>query len=153
MTRYRKRQDDTPLYRRRSLRQTSTKPEQLIWAALRNRRLAGLKFRRQHSIGPYIVDFICVEEHLIVELDGGYHDDVVDEDLARQRFLQSQGYTVLRFWNEDVLQDVESVATAIVKAAGVPPHSNPLPHRVADKNKDEGDAVGRQHDGGEGTDA
>ena len=99
--------------RRRQLRQTSTKPEQLIWALVRNRRLDGLKFRRQESLGPFIVDFICQEKKLILELDGGYHDDVFEADRNRQRFLENEGYRVLRFANDDVLSDVEAVAVAI----------------------------------------
>jgi very-short-patch-repair endonuclease len=98
---------------RRQLRKASTKPEQLLWAALRNRRLVGLKFRRQQSIGPYIVDFFCLEENLIIEVDGGYHDAVHKADCTRQQFLESQGYHVIRFANEDVLADVEAVTIAI----------------------------------------
>ncbi len=101
---------------RRRLRQASTKPEQLLWAVLRNRRLDGLKFRRQQSIGPFIVDFFCLEQNLIIEVDGGYHDAVYEADCTRQHFLESQGYRVIRFANEDVLEDVEAVAIAIRRA-------------------------------------
>jgi very-short-patch-repair endonuclease len=87
---------------RRQLRQTSTEPEQLIWAVVRNRRLEGLKFRRQESIGPFIVDFVCQERHLVIELDGGYHDDVFERDRSREQFLESEGYRMVRFSNEDV---------------------------------------------------
>lgn len=110
---------DLRLQRRRGLRQRSTKPEQLLWRALRNRRQDGLKFRRQYSIGCYIVDFVCLEKKLVVELDGGYHDYVADEDARRQRYLEEQGYTVVRFLNEDVLDDLEAVVMAIVKAASI----------------------------------
>ena len=98
---------------RRELRQRSTEPEQLLWGVLRNRRLGGHKFRRQHSVGAFIVDFVCVEQKLVIELDGGYHDYVAEEDLARQKSLERAGYRVLRFANEDVLADVEAVAIAI----------------------------------------
>ena len=101
---------------RRDLREGSTKAEQLVWAIVRNRRLDGAKFRRQHSVGPYIVDFACLESWLIIELDGGYHDYIVEEDLERQRYLKEQGFAVLRFWNEDVLQDAEAVARGIQNA-------------------------------------
>ena len=101
---------------RRGLRGASTKPEQLVWAMVRDRRLEGAKFRRQHSIGKYIVDFVCVERSLIIELDGGYHDYVVEEDLQREKYLKGLGFTVLRFWNEDVLNDSEAVARGIVNA-------------------------------------
>ena len=108
---------DLRLRRRRELRQRSTKPEQLLWWALRNRRQGGLKFRRQHPIGAYIVDFVCVENRLVVELDGGYHDYVVENDAIRQRYLEEQGYMVIRFLNEDILDDLDAVVTAIAKAA------------------------------------
>jgi adenine-specific DNA-methyltransferase len=98
---------------------------------LRNRRLQGLKFRRQHSVGEFIVDFVCLEKKLVVEVDGGYHDYVPDKDIRRQRYLESQGYRVIRFWNEDVLEDVDAVVRAIAQAAGLPPHPSPLPQRVA----------------------
>lgn len=101
------------LNHRRELRAGSTNAESLLWAAIRARKVAGLKFRRQHSIGPYIVDFACVDERLVVELESGYHDVVVEHDLRRQQDLQETEYTVLRFWNEDVLEDVEAVTIAI----------------------------------------
>ena len=101
---------------RRGLRGAATKPEQLLWAMVRNRCLEGAKFRRQHSIGKYIVDFVCLERSLVIELDGGYHDYVVEEDLEREKYLKGQGFVVLRFWNEDVLNDAEAVARGIVNA-------------------------------------
>jgi very-short-patch-repair endonuclease len=128
---------DSKLQRRRDLRQRSTKPEQLMWAALRNRRMGGLKFRRQHSIGEFIVDFVCVDQKLVVEIDGDYHDYVQEKDKRRQRYLESQGYRVMRFSNEDVLEDVESVIAVIASVSQVPPHPNPLPHRVARRADDE----------------
>ena len=72
--------DDTTLQRRRALRRNSTRAERLLWGALRTKRLAGLKFRRQHSIGPFIVDLFCKEKMLVIELDGGYHDYVQEKD-------------------------------------------------------------------------
>jgi very-short-patch-repair endonuclease len=74
-----------------------------------------VKFRRQHSIGQYIVDFACVERRLVVEVDGGYHEAVFDNDQDRQRYLERNTWTVIRFDNEDVMQDVEAVAVAIAR--------------------------------------
>jgi very-short-patch-repair endonuclease len=106
---------------RRDLRDVSTRAEQLLWAMVRDRRMDGQKFRRQHTIGPYIVDFVCVERSLIVEIDGGYHDYVVQEDLGRERHLKELGFVVLRFWNEDVLKDAEAVAQRIRNALKTAP--------------------------------
>lgn len=99
----------------REPRARQTKAESLLWYVLRARRLCGLKFRRQYPVPPFIADFACLEKTLIVEIDGGYHDHVEDSDLLRQAKLESAGWTVLRFRNEDVLSDVESVALAIVR--------------------------------------
>lgn len=92
-----------------------------MWAMLRNRRLAGLKFRRQHLIGQYIADFASVERNVIIEIDGGYHDDVEDQDAVRQQFLEDQGFQVLRFSNSDVLDNAEGVAVAILRALDLSP--------------------------------
>ncbi|WP_084182762.1 endonuclease domain-containing protein [Nevskia soli] len=97
----------------RNLRSNSTDAERLIWRSLRNRTLFSCKFRRQYPIGPYIADFACVEKRLIVELDGGQHADNVIQDEARTAFLQTQGYRVLRFWNNDVLSQTAAVLEAI----------------------------------------
>ena len=105
---------------RRELRRRATKPEQLLWWALRKRRQDGLKFRRQHSIGPFIVDFVCLEKKLVVELEGDYHDYFVEKDERRQRYLEAQGFRVIRFLNEEVLDDLEAVALAIVRSARTP---------------------------------
>lgn len=112
---------------RRELRERSTKAEQLIWAVVRNRRLAGLKFRRQHSVGHYITDFACLDPKVVVELDGEYHRETEEADAARQRFLKSEGFQVLRFTNSDVLENAEGVAIAILRTLDLPPHPNPLP--------------------------
>lgn len=112
---------------RRELRERSTKAEQLIWAVVRNRRLARLKFRRQHSVGKYIADFACLAQQLIIELDGEYHRDTEEADATRQQFLETAGFKVLRFSNSDVLENVEGVAVAILRAVELPPHPNPLP--------------------------
>ena len=107
------------LDRVRSLRHKSTPPEQRLWSVLRDRRLAGLKFRRQESIGQYIVDFCCREIKLIVELDGMSHDEKTAKDEQRDHWLQQQGYRVFRVTNWDVSEDLESVARGIAREAGV----------------------------------
>lgn len=97
----------------RELRARQTKAESLLWYVLRNRRLVGLKFRRQYPIEPFIADFACIEHRLVVEIDGGYHDYIYQKDLSRQKHIEDTGWQVLRFSNEEVLQDVEAVAIAI----------------------------------------
>lgn len=96
------------------LRRDQTDVEQRFWLAVRNRRLQGFKFRRQATIGSYVVDFLCVEKMLMVELDGGQHSEVVDAD--RAHFLQMRGYRVLRFWNNEVLENFEGVLEAVIGA-------------------------------------
>jgi len=111
----------------RSLRQQQTQAESLLWYVLRARRLCGLKFRRQFPVGPFIADFACVEEQVIVEIDGGYHDWVYAEDRSRQIWLERAGWRVLRFSNEDVIADVESVAIAIARYLNREPRSRGKP--------------------------
>ena len=96
----------------RSLRRRMTDAEARLWFHLRNRSFAGCKFRRQHPIGPYVVDFVCLEARLVVELDGGHHANK-SSDAIRTAFLETQGYRVLRFWNNDVLTQTEAVLAAI----------------------------------------
>jgi very-short-patch-repair endonuclease len=114
--------------RARGLRQTMTDAERKLWYRLRNRHLSGHKFRRQHEIDPYIVDFVCTDSMLIVELDGGQHANQHEYDERRTRHLQAGGYRVLRFWNNDALINIESVLEVILAAvASPPPHPNHLP--------------------------
>ena len=114
--------------RARNLRAAQTDAEKALWFRIRNRRLQGWKFRRQHEIDQYIVDFLCPDAALIVELDGGQHGEQVAYDEARTRKLQNMGYRVLRFWNNDVLKNLDSVLEVIVEALASPaPHPNPLP--------------------------
>ncbi len=105
--------------RARRLRRNSTAPEQILWSVLQNRGVARLKFRRQHPIGPFIVDFYCHEARLVVEIDGESHEGRQEADVKRQRFLESQGLRVLRVTNDDVLHDIEAVAMGVAKAAGI----------------------------------
>ena len=114
--------------RARSLRETPTDAESLLWYHLRDRRLANYKFRRQRPMGPYFADFACLEAKLIVELDGGQHVEAVVYDESRTRFMQDQGYRVLRFWNNEVLTQTDAVRERILQALQEgSPHPNPLP--------------------------
>ena len=93
----------------KALRTNQTEAEQRLWYHLRAHRFMDLKFKRQKPIGCYIVDFVCVERLLIIEIDGGQHAEQVDYDKRRDAWLRSQGYTVLRFWNNEVMQQLEGV--------------------------------------------
>jgi very-short-patch-repair endonuclease len=101
--------------RARKLRQFSTDAERRMWSALRNRRLERFKFRRQHPIGDYIADFACTEYRLVIELDGGQHADN-PEDMRRTAWLESQGWKVVRFWNNDFLSNTAGVVDTILRA-------------------------------------
>ena len=102
--------------RARQLRRDQTDAEQRLWSKLRDRQLRGTKFRRQHPVGPFVADFCCPQRKLVVELDGGQHAEEVAADHKRSRFLEEQGYRVLRFWNHDVLQNTEAVLERIAEA-------------------------------------
>ena len=97
----------------RKLRRQATDAERILWRHLRARRMAGYKFRRQFVIEPYIVDFVCLDAKLIVEADGGQHLQQVGEDSKRTGFLESLGYTVMRFWNDEILGDIDTVLEQI----------------------------------------
>ena len=113
--------------RAKSLRQQMTDAETKLWAALRAHRLGGLSFRRQTPIGRFIVDFVCHDRWLIVEIDGGQHADST-KDTARDQWLTSKGYHVLRFWNSDVLKNRAGVLQVVVDAAReITPLPNPPP--------------------------
>ncbi len=103
-----------------SLRLNQTAAEQLLWQRLRAGRLNGHKFRRQVAIDPYIADFVCHAARLIVELDGSQHVDAASYDERRCRYLEAQGWQVLRFWNNDVSQRMEGVLEAILGAIASP---------------------------------
>ena len=102
--------------RARELRKTSTDAERVLWSQLREKQLGGKRFRRQRPIGKYIVDFVCLENHLIVELDGGQHQESNAYDTARTFELNSLGFSVIRFWNNEVLGEMDGVKEAIVRA-------------------------------------
>jgi very-short-patch-repair endonuclease len=112
----------------RKLRRQQTDAERALWFRLRDRRLNGLKFRRQVPIKSYIVDFCCKSARLIVELDGGQHAERHAEDANHTADLEAFGFLVLRFWNNDVLRNMDAVVETILAAAThEPPHPGPLP--------------------------
>jgi len=97
----------------KSLRSNLTDAEQKLWYHLRAHRFMGRKFKRQKPMGRYVVDFVCLEEKLIVELDGGQHAENVEYDHVRDSWLRSEGYTVLRFWNNELMNEMEGVLERI----------------------------------------
>jgi len=103
------------------LRQNQTEAEKKLWQVLSGKQMSGKKFCRQHAIGEYIVDFICVNENLIIELDGGQHASHIGYDEIRTAFLNSCGYRVLRFWNNEVLENIEGVVEHIQHVICHPP--------------------------------
>lgn len=109
----------------RTLRQAMTDAERALWYQLRAKRLLGWKFRRQQLIGTYIVDFVCFEAKLVVELDGSQHAEQVDADARRTAWLESQGFRVLRFWNDAVLKEMGPVLEEILR--NLPLSPTPLP--------------------------
>ncbi len=102
--------------RARELRKRPTEAESLLWRHLRHRQLNGRRFRRQHPIGRYIVDFACFERRLVVELDGGQHAGQKASDAIRTDWLKERGYRVLRFWNNQVMREIDAVKFAILQA-------------------------------------
>jgi very-short-patch-repair endonuclease len=116
----------------KDLRQNMTDAEQLLWRHLRAHRLNGQKFRRQQPIGPYIVDFVHLGAKLIVEADGGHHNQS-EKDAVRDEWLTSQGFKVMRFWNNDVLSNTDAVLTAILDALAPSPPT-PLPQGARGDN-------------------
>jgi very-short-patch-repair endonuclease len=112
--------------RAREFRKQSTTAEAVLWEQLRNRRLAGLKFRRQHPLGPFIADFYCAEKRLVIELDGGIHVEQPGYDQLRTERLTEHGYRVLRFTNTTVETNLEKVLNIIIKICQEQ-NSNPTP--------------------------
>ena len=93
----------------RALRKNSIEAERCLWSRLRGRRLDSVRFRRQQVLGPYVVDFLCLEPKVVIEVDGGQHAEQVSNDLRRTEYLKVSGYRVIRFWNHEVLGDPDAV--------------------------------------------
>jgi len=106
--------------RAKVLRQEMTRPEQLLWERLCNRQLSGLKFRRQHPLGPFITDFYCAEKRLVLEIDGDIHDLQREQDEQRTRQFEEFGYRVIRFRNEEIEANIGLVLMKILEACQLP---------------------------------
>jgi very-short-patch-repair endonuclease len=111
-----------PVKKARQLRRSMTDAERKLWKALRDRQLDGIKFRRQHPLGPYVLDFFSEAHQLVVEVDGGQHADESNRDAARTAWLNAHGCRVLRFWNNEVLSNLPGVLAEISRVAGEAPH-------------------------------
>ena len=111
--------DKPTLAKAKRLRRDLTDAERRLWSILRDSKLEGAKFRRQQPIGPFIADFVCQDQKLIVEADGGQHQESA-MDVRRTAFLESKGYRLLRFWNNDILENLEGVAQLIATAVSTP---------------------------------
>ena len=112
-----------PTQRSRELRNNPTDAERRLWRAISNRQINGVRFNRQVPIGPFICDLVARTPKLIVEVDGGQHAIEANADAHRTRFLEDRGYRVIRFWNNDVLENIEGVVDAILQALS----NNPSP--------------------------
>ena len=123
----------------KSLRADMTDAERKLWSSLRGHRLAGMSFRRQAPIGPFIVDFVCQQHRLIVEIDGGQHADSI-RDVERDAWLTSKGYRVLRFWNSDVLKNASGVLESVLDVAR---QSTPLPSPPPQGGREQAAASGK----------
>ena len=126
------------LHHAQTLRQSQTNAEGLLWYYLRNKQLGGFKFRRQQPIGPYIADFACLPEKLLIELDGGQHAEPNAPDEQRDQFLRQQGYRVLRFWNHEVFADCFSVLERVYESLADPPPLQPAPDGLASTTPPQG---------------
>jgi very-short-patch-repair endonuclease len=116
------------LSKAQDLRRDMTHAERKLWSVLRNRQLEGAKFRRQQPIGPFVADFVCQERRLIIEADGGQHAAEAADD-RRTAFLEGKGYRVMRFWNNDILNNLDGVVQVI--AAALSAISTPHPARAS----------------------
>lgn len=120
---------DSARQRARLLRRNATNVERLLWQRLRFWHVNGCKFRRQQPLGSYIVDFVCLERRLIIELDGGQHAEQSKYDTERDAWLRDQGFVVMRCWNNDVLTNVEGVLEVIMSRLQSTRYLNPSPPR------------------------
>ena len=101
------------MHRAGELRQNQTEAEAKLWSRLRTHRMAGVQFRRQHAIGNYIVDFCSPRRKLVIELDGSQHLDQAEYDSERTKYLETKGYRVLRFWNNEIMNEIDAVLNMI----------------------------------------
>jgi very-short-patch-repair endonuclease len=138
----------------KQLRQNMTDVERKLWRLLRSRQFEHLKFRRQYPIGRYIVDFICVERKIIIELDGGQHAEN-KSDKIRDEWLKAEGYRVLRFWNNEMIENLEGVLQKILMTVSNPhqisssnPHPIPLPERERENHRSPSPFQGEGRDEG-----
>ncbi|WP_457348404.1 endonuclease domain-containing protein [Sphingomonas sp. UYP23] len=113
--------------RARDLRANATDAERRLWAQISARKVAGARFNRQVPIGPFICDFVSRSAKLVIEVDGGQHTANAEADLSRTLYLERQGYRVLRFWNNDVMERIEGVVMTIERALVDSPSPQPLP--------------------------
>ena len=113
--------------RARSLRSGMTDAEHQLWRVIRDKQVYANRFRRQHPIGPYIADFACIEQKLVIELDGGQHQDQRVQDIHRTAYMQAQGWHVLRFWNNEIVNNLDGVLSAIAEHLTDAPPSSPSP--------------------------
>jgi very-short-patch-repair endonuclease len=118
----------------KALRKNFTDTERLLWKYLRAKQMEGCKFRRQEPIGSYIVDFVCQEKQIVIEVDGGQHYTEREKDKERDKWLKGQGYKVLRFWNNEVLGNIEGVLEVIRDCLNHPPLTPPLKGGEIKKN-------------------
>ena len=109
--------DPKPIIFARNLRRNESDAERKLWSKLRSRQFENLKFRRQHPIGKYIVDFVSIEKKIVIEVDGGHHNEQhnVENDKQRTDWLESEGFCVIRFWNSDVLLNIDGVIVKILE--------------------------------------
>jgi len=113
----------------RELRRKQTEAERHLWHGLRSRNLANHKFRRQHVIGNYIVDFVCLDKKLIIELDGSQHLENTMYDNKRTAYLQALGYRVLRFWNNNIFDQLDAILETIMRNLEQHPSPHPSPRQ------------------------
>jgi very-short-patch-repair endonuclease len=113
--RYHRRSAVQTFHHARELRGNQTDAERMLWQGLRLHQMGDLRFRRQHAIGHYIVDFCCLKPKLIIEVDGGHHQQQKEYDDERTAFLATKGFRVMRFWNHEVLNDLDAVLQEILR--------------------------------------
>ena len=114
-----------PTARSRELRNNATEAERKLWQHISGRKLGGTRFNRQFPIGQFICDFVSREKRIVIELDGGQHSQAIAYDERRTRFLNAQGYRVIRFWNSEVLDNIEGVLTRIMQVLDNTPSPSP----------------------------